>query len=263
MKPSLDGPRAKLARAYEHLEAIDREVPAFFATKPYVIRREFDTATGEHVFRLDIRETPPARLGTIVGDFAQNTRSALDHLVWQLVLLNGERPHGQTAFPVYMGRKEVEGDRRRPLSRLSDEHRERILGVQPFTAGGRASDHVLAILAWLSNTDKHRVLHPTYGYVPPPPWDVLSFWFRNAAGAMIPARIEHVKVAAGRRMKEGAEIVRVRLDPPQADVQVEMQAEFTFDIAFGERWLRGTKLEEIWSLVERVVESFDEDFAAA
>jgi hypothetical protein len=260
MTPSLDNARAKLERAYEHLESLDREIPAFFATRPYEISRHFDENSQEHVFRLDIRRSPPPRLGTILGDFVQNTRAALDHLLWQLVLLNGKRPNASVRFPIYSTAADEARDASKRLGRVRPDHRARIEAVQPHNAGEQANHHVLSILAWLSNTDKHRVLHATYGYVPPPPWDALAFAFRTSTGIAVPALIEHVKIANGRRMTQGAEIVRVRLRPPAPDLEVQMHAEFIFDIAFGDRWFNATKLERLHEWVRQFVEWFANDF---
>jgi hypothetical protein len=256
---SLDSPRAKLDRAYEHLEALDHEIAAFFDAEPYETRDEFDLQTGDHVFRIVIREPPPLRLGAILGDFVQNTRAALDHLARQLVLLNGSTP-GDVKFPVYNCGAEVTDDvKARALRGFRPDHWARIDAAQPYRAGDRCRRHALHILAWLSNADKHRVLHPMYGYVPPPPWDELFFEFQSAGGVYLPAK-GRVFVTDGRRVVQDAEIVRFRLDPPQPDMKVHMHAKIPFDVAFGDRWLPATRLEPLHEWVRQLVEGFASDF---
>lgn len=92
MPPSLDNPRAKLGRAEEHLKALDKEARAFGEHDPNSIVRELDTRDKWVIYRIRVAEEPPVRLGLIFGDYLYNLRSALDNLVWQLVLLAGGTP---------------------------------------------------------------------------------------------------------------------------------------------------------------------------
>jgi hypothetical protein len=255
-RPSLDSPRAKLDRAYEHLESLDPEIAAFFATNPYEFVPEFEAKTGEHVLRLRIREHPPLRLGTIVGDFATNTRAALDHLVYQLVLLNGKKPTPNTAFPIYRTEPEVAGDIEKRLRRVHPRHRALIEQAQPYAAGDASERHVLALLSWLVNRDKHRVVHATYGYAQTP--DALYFTFKTSGGVMVPSRYEHIAISKGCRAVEGAELARIKL--PDPDLQVEMHGHVTMDIAFGENWMKGSALTQIYKWVWDFVELFAPEF---
>jgi len=255
MAASLDGVRAKLDRAYEHLEVLDREAAEWFETQPYEIVSRFDTQTSEQVFRINIKADPPARLGVILGDFVQNLRASLDHLVWQLVILNGRMPNRDVSFPIWRTAGEAAGKGEQRLGRLRSDHRAAVELLQPHHAGNRVEDHGLAILAWLSNTDKHRVLHPTFGFLMPPPWPNLKFVGNADAGVL-----GRTLVANGRRMKEGAEIARIRLSPVGPNPEVEMYGSPVFEIAFGDRWLRATRLEVLYKLVERSTEQFAADF---
>jgi hypothetical protein len=253
---SLDNPRAKLDRAYEHLESLDREIAAFFETEPYVIEPEFRAKTGEHVFRVRIRRNPPLRLGTLVGDFATNTRAALDHLVWQLVVLTGERPNRSTAFPVCQTASDWRRDVERRLGTVDPRHRAIIERAQPYMAGSDAEHTVLTLLSWLVNHDKHRVVHATYAYIPTP--EALYFTFRTPGGVQVASTYDQIAIAKGRRVVDGADIARVKL--PDPTLQVEMHGEITFDIAFGERWMRATALAQIHEWVRHFVETFASDF---
>lgn len=255
MEPSLTGPRAKLARAYEHLEALDHEAAEWFETQPYEIVGHFDSETSEQVFRINIKAGPPARLGVILGDFAQNLRASLDHLVWQLVLLNGKQPNRKVRFPIYRSAAEAAGDTGKPLDLLSPKHRAAVESLQPHEAGDRMEDHGVLILAWLSNTDKHRVVHPTFGFLMPPPWANLKFEGNADAGVL-----GRTLIANGRRMKDGTEIARVRLYPVGTNPQVEMYGSPVFEVAFGDRWLRAARLEVLYKLTERFIDSFAPDF---
>ena len=63
------GCRLKLQGAWRHRQALGEELQMFLE-------------------RAD-PEPSPLHLGVIVGDFLHNLRCVLDHLVWQLVVLNG------------------------------------------------------------------------------------------------------------------------------------------------------------------------------
>lgn len=81
---------AKLARADEHLHALDCEARAFGSREPYSIATERDAGT--YLAQLAIREWPPLRLGVILGDVFYNWRSALDNMMYSLVQANNQTP---------------------------------------------------------------------------------------------------------------------------------------------------------------------------
>src|SRR5215218_6041340 len=93
----LDGPRAKLARAHEHLVALRAAIDEYLAARPFATPNERDEASGDYVFRLVVQQPLPLRLGVMVGDFAHNARSALDHLVY--LLSEGAYPR-TSQFPI-------------------------------------------------------------------------------------------------------------------------------------------------------------------
>ncbi len=95
-----------------------------------------------------------------------------------------------------------------------------------------------------------------------PPWPGLTFVVNDDAG---PGHGEHlgfeqVKIAGGRRLKEGAEIARILLSPSGPNPQVQMHGYPAFDIAFGERWLSAYALLEVYAWVRAFVETFASDF---
>ncbi len=119
----------------------------------------------ERLLRIRIHQEPPTEWSLIAGDFVQNVRAALDHLVWQLVLANGETPTPGNAFPIFSNRPSKD----RGLSAMgADGHRARParfrsgreLSSRMRDRAGKAS--VLAGLAELSNEDKHRLLLPSF-----------------------------------------------------------------------------------------------------
>ncbi len=96
----------------------------------------------------------------IVGDILTNLRAALDHLAWQLLILDGQEPGRSTSFPFALDpanaiikprdwKKGDPGLRRRDL-------REEVERLQPYELAGQ--DGLLWWINELCNTDKHREL---------------------------------------------------------------------------------------------------------
>lgn len=133
------GCRLKLKEAWLHLQSLDREVEAF--------RDRNDPE-------------PPLHLGVIVGDFLHNERCVLDHLVWQLVLLNGRKPNDRSQFPITNTPEGFAAAAESSLRGVASDHLALIETFQPYHLDGNPAEHVLAVLRDLSNIDKHRFVHP-------------------------------------------------------------------------------------------------------
>lgn len=167
----LDGFRLKLHRANDHLKTLESEIEAWFEQQPYGIVGEYKPGPPEeYLFSFRLFDPPPRRWGLLIGEFAYQARSALDHLAWQLVTLNGNEPSRRIQFPLVLSPFDWpggEGEGR--LAGASDRHVRLIERLQPYNrlAGGEWSywlttfDDPLAVLSFLSNEDKHRVLIPT------------------------------------------------------------------------------------------------------
>src|SRR5664279_2384307 len=98
MDGSLDPVRLKLVRAEQHLEAI-LELLSGFRYGDCEIVPEEDPETNLGLLRVRL-PTPPQMLVVIIGDLLFNVRCALDYLIWQLVLANGETPTRSNSFPI-------------------------------------------------------------------------------------------------------------------------------------------------------------------
>jgi hypothetical protein len=137
--------------------------------------------------RLRVLQEPPLRWATIAGDFIQNTRAALDHLVWALVLLNGEQPSRQNQFPILDRAPATTRERQtwdRALSGVSEAARERIELAQPYQREDAPEHHLLYGLREMSNTDKHRTLLVTATAIPEHSTATLEFRGIHDAGEL-------------------------------------------------------------------------------
>jgi hypothetical protein len=164
----LAGAVEKVNRAKEQFDELRAEMDAFFNAepKPHTSIGEFDTDSWAWIEGFQIRQPPPLRFGVILGDCVHNLRSSLDHVIWQVTLLDGGTPDDSTQFPVASkSEAQFEAMANLRIPGLSKEHRALVKRVQPYHRGDAADAHPLAVLADLSNTDKHQILNPTYSFL--------------------------------------------------------------------------------------------------
>lgn len=111
MGDPLIGPKLKVKRAATHLEALHKEIRPFLDSKPkpYRFVSKVDVETSRYVLHLIIERPPPLEWSLLVGDFVQNLRAALDHLIWQMIRANGQKPGGRSAFPIFDQRPRESG----------------------------------------------------------------------------------------------------------------------------------------------------------
>jgi hypothetical protein len=157
-KGSLDGIRLKLDRAQKHLDEITGMLSLIKQGECRTVF-EHDQNLDLLVQRIHITPKPKPELSVAVGDFLFAVRSALDHLVWQLVIQNGKTPTPKNMFPITSSNIFYEAainDRKR----LRDVHATAcalIEKLQPYYGGNEPLERLDA----LHNVDKHRTLNLT------------------------------------------------------------------------------------------------------
>lgn len=264
----LGGVLAKFNRAKQQFDVLRTEMGTFSDRdpQPHFSRGYFDMDTWEWIERFQVREPPPLRWGVMLGECVHNLRSALDHLVCQLTLLDGGTMDdcAQTQFPI-ASKSETQFEQMADyrISRLSRWHRAMIKRAQPYRAGDRAWKHPLAILADLSNADKHRVLNPTYSiiksdtagtldrlvdsYRGPGPSPVKSWWI----------------LKQGSRLEHDAPWFRIAFDRSvvtEGPLKVQMGGNLRLGIAFGEIGLDADSYRYIAEYVRLLIEAFQRRF---
>jgi hypothetical protein len=154
----LDGIRQKLIRAEEHLTTIRADIERCLEKCSVLSERDADVNSRFH-FTFSF-PAPDLRLSVITGECLHDLRSALDHIVWQLVLINGKTPTKDNMFPVCLTParfiSQVKKDR---LCGISFKAKTAIERLQPYYAGKPDPQfHPLWVLNQLMNIDKHRTL---------------------------------------------------------------------------------------------------------
>lgn len=219
----LTGVRAKLWGAKENHSRLKTHFAAWVEqhanTRRFHIRRDgsWYIVTCEPFHQLDIR------LPIIAGDIIHNLRSTFDHIIWQLVLRDGQEPGDWSVFPIYESKtvflQEVKfrKNRRKPSAlngiTVDGDAWTIIEETQPYHIPIPEGTH-LALIRRFSNIDKHRTL---FNYMP------VVGDIREAIGWVDDAvLLEESLGVETLSLKEPAEVVRFRFaDEPYPNVHVK------------------------------------------
>jgi hypothetical protein len=164
----LDGPTFKILRANEHLKKLRTETETFIKeNKHRIVIGERHVNTGYYSLRAQVSKPPPIEWGVVVGEIAHDLRSALDGIVWQLVILNGIDPstlrRPQPQFPIFLIEEAERGPcyirHGRPMihERITDKQEALIERLQPYKRSN-PNRNALWLLHELNNADKHRLV---------------------------------------------------------------------------------------------------------
>jgi hypothetical protein len=158
---SLEPVRLKVARANEHLDALKAEIARYYDTHPAEFVADptihTDSDGEQYVFGRFKSAPPPGHISVVIGDVLQNLRSALDYLVWELVLANKQQPGKKNSFPICDSAKGFANELRR--GRFDGVHSDAITEaerLQPYFGGTEIDKSFLWNLEQFSNINKHR-----------------------------------------------------------------------------------------------------------
>ncbi len=152
----LEGIRAKVERARATLADLETGIGRHRETEA---RRLEIAARNWGPLAVDIDEPDTLyEYAVAVGEVAYNLRSGLDHLVWQLVLANGETPDTRTEFPIFQNESGYRESAGRKLRGLTDGQLQTVEGLQPFRDDDSIGPHLWMLHA-ICNIDKHRHLN--------------------------------------------------------------------------------------------------------
>jgi len=129
--------------------------------------------------------------------------------------------------------------------------------VQPYRGGYPVEWHAYAVLAWLSNTDKHQLIHP--GWTATEEFDPANLTLTTTGGEGLADITWHSGM-----LHNGTEIVRARYisDP---DTKVKMHTDIPVFIAFGHRagvgGIRAEHLGSLWVAVRDLINDYRPAFS--
>lgn len=164
------GAEAKIVRAGNQVDALSANIETFRQTIVQSIVHKADKDVGEQqwVFR---GPTPhvPIEWSVQAGEILYNLRSALDHLVWQLVIDNGQHPKQTNQFPIVDDETVwLKSRTQNRMAGVADRTRKQIHYLQPFNhflclpgngTNRPVNAQVFRTLRELCNIDKHRHLN--------------------------------------------------------------------------------------------------------
>lgn len=164
--PSLEGVEEKIDRAKRHLSDLGGLLEAALDPNRYQVVCEEEGETGKYAYRIEGTPLVDPEWSVIVGDFLFNLRSALDHLAWQLVILDGGTPNENTQFPILEAAPVDRAGNRRPVQLKPPVSSREILHAleraQPYSRMDGAAIDATQMPLWaikrLNNIDKHRLL---------------------------------------------------------------------------------------------------------
>lgn len=268
-QPSLASAQAKLARAERHLSELAAAERRFWEESGNDYGATVTTEPGPDgrpwaYQRLHEPPQPPTRLALIAGDAVHNIRSALDHLVFALVLANPDHPDPptrQNEFPIWE-REPKNSDRRatfgRKLRGIADEPHRWIVDLQPFSRpGSKEAQHLLDVDR-LDNIDKHRFIPPLIAVSQPPPelLDGVRAVVLGKHPAASAARLRFERFSGP--LSKGGWIYRA---PIPTDAWVDFVVPVSLGVRYGDPRISKDTLLEIRQFVSGVVESFAPAFS--
>jgi hypothetical protein len=230
--------------------------------KPYEVRGKFHPDRREYVFVGKILRPPPdpVRWGVVLGDVLHNFRSALDHLVWQLVLLSGKKGSPENQFPIcdrgatYWSIKKdgTPSTRDRCLKNVAEEYRAIIDFYQPYRTRHLARNRIEAFagLRDLSNYDKHRLVHLALFAVDAINTKDFALLSNEDAGDMIGQQMEPLREDAE------TEVLCCEFPCPGPNPDVSVRGELPIGVGFGVPPVRLPAFFTIADQVEEILGNF-------
>jgi hypothetical protein len=215
---------AKLGRADEHTQAIKSEIRRWRDSNPYLITREHNTDFTRHSLVAHVGIHPPlVRWSLMVGDVIHNLRSALDHLVYAIAVMEskGVIPlpgESNIMFPIRNSDTDFRSVEKKRLMSLRTESRTAIEACQPYNRKHSDLPPLLSVLEELEIADKHKLLQIAFtGQAQ----GEVGFVGNTEAGTHIEA------LANVGEIKEGTEVVFYTCSRPVPDMKFDR-----FDLLF-------------------------------
>jgi hypothetical protein len=240
MASALEAAWAKYQRACEDLKTLDADTRRFLDREPYRAAVKFEPETGWHIAHIRILEEPPPTLSVHVGSLAYQCYSALNHVVWQLVVrkVGKKRAYAlrnHVGFPLALKPRDFQS--LCTPQNVSKPARAVLESLQPYRRPHKLTGHPLLLIKELADADKHRVLAPSYGLA-----DITDImgnsrfaWDTTVASNPTFRRDLPLRHPAGvpiRMLKDGAEFMSIRFGTGNEHANVRVNGKPTAEIVF-------------------------------
>lgn len=241
-RPTLEGVDLKLNRAKDRFDTLNRAINKF-VTEPGNNRLALEQHPERGgILRVNDVLRPPPDWGILIGDCVHHYRSALDHLVFQLVLANTRgRPSAKverrSEFPIFNSGLKFRGQGKRKgvppsgsgwakIQDIPEAAQAVIESLQPYHRRKNPGTRALRQLQELANIDKHRLLHVTFTSI-----RGSTFQFTEAVNV---GEIQGFRFHPG-PLKRNAVVAEWRTMPidPRYGTEMNMDADMVTDIIFG------------------------------
>ncbi len=265
MSHPLDGCRLKLERAEQHRQMLNGEFQRYWSSDAHEVVTEADIQKREVILRVKVNEPPDPMWSIIIGEWAHDLRSALDYIAWELADdYSGPAPDpvpkgkvGSTwrgvQFPIFTDPDEYSCRAPRMVALIDPAHSALIEAEQPYNRGKGA----LALLADLSNIDKHRQIHLIAGHVWAPSQSLGNILTTDCV-------VLSTEIGASGPVEDGAELGRIELQITGPHPQVQVNYNFMFGVTFAEptsTWDQRLSALELMTIVGSDVREIVERFA--
>jgi hypothetical protein len=229
---SFPSARRKIARAREHMEALDQGIERFLEAEPYEVSRVLHGEGRIHEYVLTRYTDAPEDFGVIIGDAVHNLRSALDHVAFTLAKAGADsagvtmtlQEETRIQFPICSTADDFKQQLGRGRLKYVESNLQTLIELyQPYrTRASHPERSVLGALARLNNTDKHHTLATT------------SYVVSETLNAL-PAGIDRPIIETPPNVWElGTVFTRYTFSRPLPDVHMHGPAEFS--IAIDDAW---------------------------
>lgn len=267
--PALASVREKVRWAKTQFEAIDAALKLTLRSKPEAESTNVVDAGREgQQLVANFRRVQPIEpsLPLMIGDCVHNLRSALDHLAFQLAVLNGASSSAaeKTMFPVCLAKSGKSGFDSRVEKSLKPFISSAALAAveecQPYNAAnGVPNQTAIWILHKLDIIDKHRLL-----LVARDEFAVRRFWF--SADDLV-NQLVVLPDLQWKPMEDGAEILRFQITGgPAKKTEVNVKIEAARSVQFLNTGLFcdgmpvASVLMQVGITVDAIVRDFGRDF---
>ena len=161
----LDGCWAKIERAEYHIKDLTKEIHKFISQLENTSKLDhlhLDQRPAQRDYTLTLTIDPPLILGILAGEILYQLRSSLDHIVYQLLILNGVSGKAleKSEFPICEDSTRYENKGYSKIQNLTPYMLRVIEMIQPYNdlRGCAIKDHPLVVLHSMNNIDKHRIM---------------------------------------------------------------------------------------------------------